>query len=175
MSDATVILHDLVGRIRDEAASVCDGLAEEHARYQVNPGTNTICWLLWHTAREIDSQIHQALGGPQLWDEWADRLGLSLPPARLGSGATGYGQNPDDVIYVVAPVDDLLEYLTETCDETDALIDGLGVDDLGRIIDAAWNPPVTLSVRLVSILADALQHIGQAALVRGVAERATAE
>lgn len=174
MSDATDILHDFVSRIRDGAARLCDGLAEEHATYQVNPGTNTICWLLWHSAREIDAQIHDAVGGAQLWEEWAGRLGLALPPARLGAGATGFGQSPEDVIYVVAPVADLLGYLTDVCDEADAIIKGLGPEYLGRVIDPAWNPPVTLSVRIVSILDDAVQHLGQAALVRGIAERASA-
>ena len=34
-----------------------------------------------------------------------------------------------------------------------------------------WNPPVTLGVRLVSVLADDLQHAGQAAYVKGLIER----
>jgi hypothetical protein len=43
---------------------------------------------------------------------------------------------------------------------------------LGEVVDRRWDPPVTLGVRLVSILADDLQHLGQAAYVRGMAERA---
>ena len=40
-------------------------------------------------------------------------------------------------------------------------------DDLDRVVDRRWDPPVTLGVRLVSIADDSLQHAGQAAYVRG--------
>ena len=43
--------------------------------------------------------------------------------------------------------------------------------DFARIVDTRWTPPVTLAVRLVSVLADDLQHVGQAAYLRGLAER----
>ena len=42
-------------------------------------------------------------------------------------------------------------------------------DELSRIVDKHWNPPVTASVRLVSIIDDCAQHLGQAAYVRGIA------
>ena len=45
--------------------------------------------------------------------------------------------------------------------------------DLDRVVDERWDPPVTLAVRLVSVLADGLEHAGQAAYIRGVAERQT--
>jgi hypothetical protein len=38
-------------------------------------------------------------------------------------------------------------------------------------VDRSWDPPVSLAVRLVSVIADDLQHAGQAAFVRGVVER----
>jgi hypothetical protein len=38
-------------------------------------------------------------------------------------------------------------------------------------VDDYWDPPVTLGVRLVSIISDDLQHVGQAAFIRGVIER----
>ena len=42
------------------------------------------------------------------------------------------------------------------------------------MVDTDWDPPVTASVRLVSVLGDVLQHLGQAAYVRGLAERGSA-
>ena len=48
---------------------------------------------------------------------------------------------------------------------------GLTDDDLARVVDRSWDPPVTLGVRLVSVISDDLQHVGQAAYVRGVLER----
>jgi hypothetical protein len=44
-------------------------------------------------------------------------------------------------------------------------------DDLAKVVDEAWDPPVTLGVRLVSVLSDDLQHAGQAAFIRGVLAR----
>jgi hypothetical protein len=44
-------------------------------------------------------------------------------------------------------------------------------DDLARVVDRRWDPPVTMAVRLVSVLDDCAQHVGQAAFVRGVLER----
>ncbi len=49
---------------------------------------------------------------------------------------------------------------------------GDGAAELGRVVDASWKPPVTASVRLVSVLGDTLQHLGQAGYVRGLAQRA---
>jgi hypothetical protein len=43
--------------------------------------------------------------------------------------------------------------------------------DLDRIVDENWNPPVTLGVRLVSVINDDLEHVGQAAFIRGLIER----
>jgi Protein of unknown function (DUF664) len=43
--------------------------------------------------------------------------------------------------------------------------------DLARIVDRSWDPPVSLGVRLVSVIADDLQHAGQAAFVRGTLQR----
>ena len=44
----------------------------------------------------------------------------------------------------------------------------IGDGDLDRVIDENWDPPVTLGVRLVSILDDDAQHVGQAAYLRGL-------
>ena len=43
--------------------------------------------------------------------------------------------------------------------------------DLTRIVDERWDPPVSLGVRLVSVVTDDLQHVGQAAYVRGLTEK----
>ena len=48
---------------------------------------------------------------------------------------------------------------------------GLTAADLARVVDQRWDPPVTLGVRLISVIDDDAQHVGQAAFVRGVVER----
>ncbi len=72
---------------------------------------------------------------------------------------------------VQAPADLLVGYHDAVQQMTSEVIDGLDAADLERIIDRRWDPPVTVGVRLVSILADCLQHLGQAAYVLGLAHR----
>jgi len=50
----------------------------------------------------------------------------------------------------------------------------LTAGDLERIVDERWDPPVSLGVRLVSVLSDDLQHAGQAAYVRGLLQSTSA-
>ncbi|MED5803640.1 hypothetical protein VX037_21660 [Gordonia sp. Z-3] len=40
--------------------------------------------------------------------------------------------------------------------------------DLDVVVDDNWTPAVTMGVRLVSVLDDDAQHIGQAAYIRGL-------
>jgi hypothetical protein len=56
-------------------------------------------------------------------------------------------------------------------DRTVSFLRTLDDDDFARVVDESWSPPVTLGVRLVSVISDDLQHTGQAAFVRGVLER----
>lgn len=51
---------------------------------------------------------------------------------------------------------------------TRAMLEELSEDDLDRVVDERWTPAVTLGVRLASIADDCLQHVGQAAYVRGL-------
>ena len=62
----------------------------------------------------------------------------------------------------------LLAYLDAVDRRTRAFLETLTPADLDRIVDRRWDPPVTLGVRLVSIADDSLQHLGQAAYVRGL-------
>ena len=48
-------------------------------------------------------------------------------------------------------------------------IAGVTDAELARIVDENWEPPVTASVRLVSIIDDCAQHLGQAAYIEGIA------
>ena len=48
---------------------------------------------------------------------------------------------------------------------------GLTDADLDRVVDERWDPPVTLGVRLVSIVNDDVTHTGQASFIRGILER----
>ncbi len=64
----------------------------------------------------------------------------------------------------------LIDYYEAVAARTGSFLAGLAPADLDRVVDEAWDPPVTLGVRLVSVVEDDLQHVGQAAYLRGLIE-----
>ena len=65
----------------------------------------------------------------------------------------------------------LTGYYDAVHERTIEYLGSLSDADLDRVVDTSYDPPVTLGVRLVSVLGDDLQHIGQAAFIRGITER----
>jgi hypothetical protein len=85
---------------------------------------------------------------------------------------TGHGHSPQDVATVrVSRADLLTGYHDAVHAQTVAFVAGVSESDLDRVVDETWDPPVTLGVRLMSVLSDTLQHAGQAAFVRGALSR----
>ena len=164
---AADLLVDGFGRIHEIVHDVLEGLDETELSYRVDPDANSICWQIWHLTRVQDDHVAAAGGLTQVWlSGWEERFGLPLDPAD-----TGWGHGSDEVAVVRVPADLLAGYHDATYEQTISLVSGLTDADLTRIVDRAWNPPVTMAVRLVSVLADGLQHAGQAAFIRGVVER----
>lgn len=164
------LLIDAFDRVRQGTRRVLEGLSGDALTWRPDPAANSIGWLVWHLARVQDAQVAEVAGTEQVWRTggWEERFGLPYE-----AGATGYGHAPEEVgRFPAVAVDLLTGYLDATHEATVAFLRGLGDDDLGEIVDRRWDPPVTLGVRLVSILGDDLQHLGQAAYVRGLAERA---
>jgi Protein of unknown function (DUF664) len=54
---------------------------------------------------------------------------------------------------------------------TATYLTGLEPDDLDVVVDERWDPPVTLGVRLVSVVNEVNQHVGQASYLRGLVDR----
>jgi uncharacterized damage-inducible protein DinB len=145
------------------------GLTPDELTRRIGPGANTIAWLAWHLIRVQDDHIAEVADVEQVWtaDGWAARFGLPFPP-----GATGYGFSSEEVAQVRVPSADLLlEYAAAVHDRTAQFLRGLSDEDLDTVVDTRWDPEVTLGVRLVSVLSDDLQHVGQAAFVRGLLAR----
>lgn len=169
MTTATGILLDGFSRVRESVHRVLDGVTDAELQFRADADSNTIAWLVWHIGRGYDAQLPEVLGAEQLWErDWYDRFGLPFPPS-----ASGYGMSADEVGAVRVSADLLRGYFDAVADRTDALIAGLSDADLDRVVDERWDPPVTLGVRIVSILNDATQHVGQAAYARGIARRAS--
>lgn len=166
MSSAADVLVDGLDRVRTGVHAVLEDLAPEHVSARPAVEANTVSWLLWHLTRVQDDHVAQASGGTQLWEEgWADRFALDLPRE-----ATGYGADDDEVAAVRASADLLRGYHDAVHARSVDYVGGLSDADLDRVVDEDWDPPVTLGVRLVSVLEDDLMHVGQAAYVRGLLE-----
>ena len=167
-ADAVIqeLLRDAFTRLIEHVDELTDGLTEDQAGYRPSPSANSIAWLIWHSARVQDIQLTPIAGVEQVWthEGWVDRFGLDLP-----RNDTGYGHGPEEVAKVRAPVDLLAGYYHAVHKVTLEFVAGVTTDELARIVDTNWTPPVTASMRLVSIVDDCAQHLGQAAYVRGIA------
>jgi hypothetical protein len=164
------LLADAFGRVRENVHDVVEGLTPEQLGARVDDA-NSIAWLIWHLTRVQDDHISEVADAEQIWTarEWSERFGLPLPVT-----STGYGHDSEHVAAVRVDSPDLLTgYYDEVHERTIDYVRGLTDADLDRVVDRAWNPPVTLGVRLVSVIDDDTQHVGQAAFVRGVILRRT--
>lgn len=167
------LLVDAFGRIREKVHAVVDGLSPDDLAYRLDADANSIAWLVWHLTRVQDDHLADAAGTQQVWTErgFVDRFGLPFEPS-----ATGYGNGTHEIAAVRVQTSGLLtSYHDAVHDATVAFVEPLVDSDLDRIVDEAWDPPVSLGVRLVSVIGDDLQHVGQAAFVRGIVERRRAQ
>ena len=169
--DAPDLLTDAFERVNEGVHRVMGSLDRAALMYRPDPDANPIAWLIWHASRIQDDHLADLAGREQLWTSagWAKRFALPL-----ADGDTGFGHSSDQVDLLGGVVGELLvgyhDALTERVrDDVDAVV-AAGLD---RIVDERWDPPVTAGVRLVSVLEDTLQHVGQAAYVRGLHERLT--
>jgi uncharacterized damage-inducible protein DinB len=161
------LLADGFGRIREIVHEVLDGLSVDDLAFRADERANSVGWLVWHLTRVQDDHIAAAAGFEQVWPEgWEQRAGLPFALAEIG-----YRQDSDGVAAVRLSADFLAGYHDATYAQTISFVRGLTEADLARVVDRRWDPPVTLSVRLVSVLSDDFQHAGQAAFVRGLIER----
>jgi uncharacterized damage-inducible protein DinB len=160
------LLIEAYDRLPDLVGSAVDGLSPEQLHWAPAPGANSVGWLIWHLTRVQDHHLGEVLGQEQVYlsGGWAARFGLKADPSDIG-----YGHTPAQVAGVrPESAQALVEYYDAVHARTRAYLSGLAGEDLDRIVDERWSPPVTLGVRLVSVLDDDTQHVGQAAYVRGL-------
>lgn len=164
------VLVDAFGRVQEAVHEAVAGLDDDLLAHRVAPDANSIAWLIWHLTRVQDDHVADVAEIEQVWlvQGWADRFGLELDVED-----TGYGHTSEQVGLVRASGDLLTGYFDAVHDQTLVFVEELADADLDEVIDASWAPPVTLGVRLVSVLADDLQHVGQAALLNGILARSS--
>lgn len=159
------LLQDHVDRIAEGVDAVLEGLTEDQLAHRPAPDANSIGWLVWHLARVQDDHIAAASGLEEVYSAqgFIERFALPFEPHDIG-----YGHSSEDVGKVQADGELLAGYLHAVHRQTKRYLATLDPADLDRVVDEHWDPPVTLGTRLVSIINDDTQHVGQAAYVRGM-------
>ncbi len=166
---AVDLLRDAFGRIHEELPAVVADLSPEELLWRPDAEANPVAWLVWHLSRVQDDHLAALSGADQVWTAagWADRFGLPYPLADIG-----YGQSAEDVgAFAVTDPELLTGYHADVHRLTLSVLDGEEARGLGRVVDDRWDPPVTAAARLVSVVSDISQHVGQASYVRGLLER----
>ncbi|AHI00901.1 putative damage-inducible protein DinB [Kutzneria viridogrisea] len=163
------VLADGFDRIREVVHEAVDGLTTEQLHWRADAEANSIAWLVWHLTRVQDDHVAGVAGTEQVWTEQGWHKRFDLP---FADGEIGYGQSSAEVAQVrVGEVQLLTDYHDAVHERSRQYVSGLRDADLDRVVDENWDPPVTLAVRLVSVLSDDLQHAGQAAYLRGLVLR----
>jgi hypothetical protein len=167
--DTSALLIEAYRRVPELVRGACGGVDAAGLAYRPEPGANSIAWLVWHLTRIQDDHVAEIAGTDQVWADpvWAERTGIARNVSE-----TGYGDTADDVAGVApASADALIDYHSAVTERTLAYLSSIDAAELDRIIDRSYDPPVSVGVRLVSVLSDNLQHAGQARYLRGILER----
>ena len=158
------VFLELYGRLPDLVRAAVDGLTPDELARPPAPGGNTVGWLVWHLARVQDDHIAHLADQPQVWEQWQERFGLPN-----GTDDIGYGHTSEQVEAVrISDPELLTAYHHEVTLATARDLQTVDEAELEREVDQRWDPPVTAGMRLVSIQGDCLQHLGQAAYVKGL-------
>ncbi len=165
MGTANDLLTDGFDRVRETVQQVVEGLDEDRLSFRPDAEANPIGWLVWHLTRVQDDHVAEVAGGEQLWTAggWVERFRLPFDV-----GAIGYGQSAEEAGQVRATAEMLAGYQDAVHRSTVDYLGTLRDEDYARVVDDRWDPPVTLGARLVSVLNDDTQHLGQASYVRGL-------
>ena len=163
------VLQDAFERVRDAVHPAVNGLTVEELVFRPDPESNSIAWLVWHLTRIQDDHVADLRGAEQVWtaSDWD-----TASPCRSTGRTPGTATMPPPWPSVSADAHSLLGLLRgRPPGRPTAYLGTLAERDLDRVVDRRWDPPVTVGVRLVSVIADDLQHVGQAAYLRGIVTR----
>jgi len=156
------IFADFIQRPID-ATGYLPNLSAEQLNAHPAGHPNSVAWLLWHTGREIDVQLSAMSGKPQVWEKFRDRFELG----DLGE-TVGYGHASEQAGQIKVNDQQLLvDYVGFSVRALGEYVASLSEQDLDEVIDNSWETPVTRGIRLVSIVDDATQHVGQASYAAG--------
>jgi hypothetical protein len=161
------VLVEELQRVEADLLSTLHGLSAEELRFRPGGTANPVGWLAWHIARITDEQIAALAGCDPTWtmEGWSKRFALPLDVSD-----TGYGHSSTEVdAATVTDVELLAGYVRATFGGCCELLSTLDDEEWEQIIDRSFRPPVTVRVRVVSVISDCWQHIGQARYAVGMA------
>lgn len=164
-SRSVALLTDAFERVAHAVPGLLADLNTAQLAWYPGPFANSIGWLVWHMARVEDDHMAGIAESEQVWltQGWVDRFALPYDSLDIG-----YGQTPDQAHRLEAGADLLGGYYAAVHARTMEILAAFTDPEFDRIVDRNWDPPVTAAVRIVSVVNDVTQHVGQAAYVRGL-------
>jgi uncharacterized damage-inducible protein DinB len=159
------LLVDAFERVAQAVPGLLAGLNTAQLAWYPGPFANSIGWLVWHMARVEDDHMAGVAESEQVWltQGWVDQFAVPYDSLDIG-----YGQTPDQAHRLEVSGDLLAGYYAAVHARTLEILGGLTDPEFDRVVDRNWDPPVTAAVRIVSVVNDVTQHVGQAAYVRGL-------
>ena len=165
--EGTKLLADALGRIKGGLERALTGVSLEELHRLPQSDCNSIAWLAWHLTRVQDDHISSLASREQAWTDegWHTRFGLEPDPSNVG-----WGHTPEQVAAFRSPdAQTLLDYHAAVMKRSTGYLATLGPADLGRVLnEPQWATSVTVGVRLVSVVNDGTEHMGQINYLRGL-------
>ena len=163
-----LLITDFFIRISQELERVLDGLTIDDLNQRPRSDCNSIGWLAWHLTRSYDRNLSELARKEQLWikDDWYTRFDRAPDPTETGfshssEDATAF-RSPDSktiLEYHHAVLGLAKQYVTNRLSETDLK---------RKVRSPTLKNVATVRGRLLGIISEGLQHVGQAAYVRGL-------
>src|SRR3954465_7087320 len=148
------LMIDGFSRIRDGLPVVVDGLSVDELLWRPDADANHIAWLLWHLARQQDDQVAQLADADDdegsVWrgNGWVDRFDLPYP-----AEAHGYSMSSADVGRFTGADPPLFRgYHAAVHERPFEFVAELDDAAYARVVDDSWDPPVTVGIRLMSVV-----------------------
>lgn len=165
MGSGAIALLDSFERVRDTLHRALPELSEEELSREPHP---SIAWLAWRLTRVMDNNLSRLSGRDQYWvaDGWAERFGMKAEPFDFGRGAT---HNREQVKAFKASAELLLAYHDVVFDLTKRYLEKVTDEELAReLAEPQYTPLPTVTVRLVSVLENAMYNAGMIVYLKGL-------
>ena len=167
VSPTSDLLVEVLQRIQSDLTEVLADVTADELRFRPEgQGTRSVGWR-GTSPGSPTSRSPRSSGAEPVWtaEGWVARFGLPVDPFD-----TGYGHSFEEVDAATCADRQLLVgYARATFQACRELLDRLDDEEWEQVIDCSYRPPVTVRVRVVSVIGDCWQHIGQAPYAVGLA------